>query len=189
MNLTYYPFLKKMTQIFFKNQTQTISIAQSVDLFDTLHVDHYLGKPLPSSITQSDYDNLQHLNSWYYTFIMSKNLSHLVNTYKLKKVINECENRVRLIETYATKMTVISCHDTDIAALYTDLNISSSQCVEELYRKGKTDALNCQTDVGFASNLVIELHSNDGKGFYIMVRSNGKYVNLCEKQQTKCDYI
>jgi hypothetical protein len=96
MNLTYYPFLKKMTQIFFKNQTQTISIAQSVDLFDTLHVDHYLGKPLPSSITQSDYDNLQHLNSWYYTFIMSKNLSHLVNTYKLKKVINECENRVRL---------------------------------------------------------------------------------------------
>ena len=86
-------------------------------------------------------------------------------------------------------MTVISCHDTDIAALYTDLNISSSQCVEELYRKGKTDALNCQTDVGFASNLVIELHSDDGKGFYIMVRSNGKYVNLCEKQQTKCDYI
>jgi hypothetical protein len=26
-------------------------------------------------------------------------------------------------------MTAISCHDTDISALYTDLNISSSQCV------------------------------------------------------------
>ncbi len=52
-------------------------------------------------------------------------------------------------------MTVFSGHDTDIAALLTDLNISSSQCVEDLYRKGKTDALNCQTDVGFASNLII----------------------------------
>lgn len=40
-------------------------------------------------------------------------------------------------------MTVFSCHDTDIAALFTDLNISSSQCVEDIYRKGKTDALNC----------------------------------------------
>ena len=92
---------------------------------------------------------------------MSGQLSHLVNTYKLKKVVNECENRARLPTTYATKMTVISCHDTDIAALLTDLNISSSQCVEDLYRKGKTDALNCQTDVGFASNLAIELHSDD----------------------------
>jgi hypothetical protein len=86
---------------------------------------------------------------------MSGNLSHLVNTYKLKKVINECENRIRLVKIYGTKMTVFSVHDTDIAALLTDLNISSSQCVEDLYRKGKTDALNCQTDVGFASNLVI----------------------------------
>ncbi len=52
-------------------------------------------------------------------------------------------------------MTVISCHDTDISALYTGLNISSSQCIEDLYRKNKTDALNCQTDVGFSSNLLI----------------------------------
>lgn len=85
-------------------------------------------------------------------------------------------------------MTVISCHDTDIAALLTDLNISSSQCVEDLYRKGKTDSLNCQTDVGFASNLVIELHSDDERTFYVMVRSNGEYVNLCENRSTKCDY-
>ena len=58
-------------------------------------------------------------------------------------------------------MTVFSVHDTDIAALLTDLNISSSQCVEDLYRKEKTDAINCQQDVGFAANLVIELHSDD----------------------------
>ena len=94
-----------------------------------MYVDRYLNKPLPSYISEDDFRNLLHLNSWYYTFIMSGKLSHLVNTYKLKKVINECENRIRLLNTYATKMTVISCHDTDISALFTDLNISSSQCV------------------------------------------------------------
>lgn len=90
MNMTYYPFLKKMTQLFFKNQSGTISIAQSVELFDTMYVDKYLGKNLPQTLTEEDFENLKHLNSWYYTFIMSGQLSHLVNTYKLKKVINEC---------------------------------------------------------------------------------------------------
>ncbi len=143
MNLTYFPFLKKLTQLFYKNSTQVISIAQSVDLFDTLYVDRYLGKPLPSTLTEADFSNLKHLNSWYYTFIMSNNLSRLVNTYKLSKIINEFENRIQSLRNYATKMTVISCHDTDISALYTGFNISSSQCIEDLYRKSKTDALNC----------------------------------------------
>jgi len=49
--MTYYSFLKKMTQLFFKNRTQTISIAESVDLFDTLYVDRYLGKNLPLTLT------------------------------------------------------------------------------------------------------------------------------------------
>lgn len=179
MTLRYYPFLKKLTQYFFKNQTQTISIEQSIEVYDTLYVDRYLNKPLPSVLTEDDFQNLEHLNSWYYTFIMSGRLAHLVNTYKLRKVISECENRINRPKTYPTKMTVISCHDTDISALFTDLNISSSQCVEEIYRKGKTDALNCERNVGFASNVVIELHSDDESTFYVMTRANGKYVNLC----------
>lgn len=88
MNMTYYPFLKNLTKYFFKNQTQTITIEQSIEVFDTLYVDRYLNKPLPSFISENDFANLLHLNSWYYTFIMSGKLSHLVNTYKLKKVIN-----------------------------------------------------------------------------------------------------
>ena len=88
---------------------------------------------------------MEHINSWYYNFIVSRSLSQLINTYKFKKIINECENRVRLVDTYSTRMTVFSVHDTDIAALYSDLNISSSECIEDLYRKGKTEALNCQT--------------------------------------------
>ncbi len=82
----------------------------------------------------------------------------------------------------------MSVHDTDISSLLTDLNLTSSDCIEQLYRKGTTNALNCQSNVGFASNLIIELHSDDGVGYYVRVRSDGKYMYLCGKQQSKCDY-
>jgi hypothetical protein len=87
MTTTYTPFLRKLTTLFYKNQTQTIKIDQVIDVFDTLHVDRYLGRSLPANISEDDYKNLDHLNSWYYTFTLSRNLSHLINTYKLKKVI------------------------------------------------------------------------------------------------------
>ena len=55
MNTTYAPFLKRMTQLFFKNETQTISISKSVELFDIFYVDRYLGKGLPSSLNETDF--------------------------------------------------------------------------------------------------------------------------------------
>lgn len=86
------------------------------------------------------------------------------------------------------KWTFLSAHDTDILPVQTEFNFSSFQCIEDIYRKGKTDALNCQTVVGFASSLIFELHSDNDKDFYVMIRSQGKYMNLCEKQSTKCSY-
>lgn len=144
---------------------------------------------MPSGITEADFKNLEHLTTWYYTFMMSNRLAHLINTFKLKKVINECEKRIYQPTTHPTRLTVFSGHDTDIGALFTDLNISSGRCVDDIYRQGKTDELNCEVNVGFASNVVIELHSDDEKEFYVMVRANGKYVYLCEKQSYKCPFF
>ena len=44
-----------MTGLFFKNQSNVINFAQAVEIFDTLHVDRYLGKALPSTLVESDY--------------------------------------------------------------------------------------------------------------------------------------
>lgn len=52
MTLTYTPFLKKLTSLFYKNQSTTISIDQAVDVFDTLYVDKYLGRSLPQNINE-----------------------------------------------------------------------------------------------------------------------------------------
>ena len=54
----------------------------------------------------------------------------------------------------ALKWTFLSAHDLDLAPMYTDLNLSTSQCIEELYRKGSTSALNCEQVPLFASSLI-----------------------------------
>ena len=40
----------------------------------------------------------------------------------------------------------------------------------------------------FASNIIFELHSDNEKYYYVKVRVNGNYVNLCGKKNTECDY-
>ena len=48
MNLTYYPFMKKMGQMF--NFT-TYNFSSMVGLYDTLLVDKYLGRSMPDEFT------------------------------------------------------------------------------------------------------------------------------------------
>ena len=50
------------------------------------------------------------------------------------------------------------------------MNFSSPACIEEQYRKGKTDALNCDSDYKFASSLIFELHSENQKDFYVKIK-------------------
>lgn len=37
--------------------------------------------------------------------------------------------------------------------------------------------------------MIIELHSNDAKNFFVKVRSNGKYMKICGKANYQCDYL
>lgn len=186
MNLTYYPFMKKTIQVFNLSSNSTFATLSS--LFDTLIVDKFLGRPLPAGYTEDDLMNLQHLHNWLNNVKFSGTVSRVINSRKYTKVLNEFDNRIKNLNTYPLKWTFLSAHDTDVLPAQTDLNFSSYQCIEDIYRKGKTDALNCQTDVGFASSVIFELHSDNGNDFYVMIRNQGKYMNLCEKPSTKCSY-
>ena len=57
-------------------------------------------------------------------------------------------------------MAFLSAHDTDINPFLFGLNISSVDCVEQLYHRGYTDALNCEPNSEFASSVIVELHSD-----------------------------
>lgn len=113
------------------------------------------------------------------------NVSLMYTSGKLQRLFTTFDNRVKLPDTYPLKWTFLSCHDTDIFAMQLGMNLTSFSCIEEQYRKGNTSAMNCETGANFfASNMIFELHSEDGKAFTVKVKSNGKYVKLCGKNST-----
>ena len=168
-----------MTQLF--NLTGNITFQTLNDVYDSIVVDKYLGRPLPQNFSQADFDNLEHLYNWLNNMKFSDTAALVFNARKYAKIVKEFDSRIQNLSGYSLKWSFLSAHDTDILPMQTDLNFSSFSCVEDMYRKGKTDTLNCQKIVGFAASLIFELHSDDAKIFYVMIRSQGKYMNLCEK--------
>lgn len=160
MNITYFPFMKKMSAMY-NISLESMNFSKLSSLFDTLTVDKFLGRPLPSDMLDSDYTNLQHLHEWFNAFKISQNLSKALNSVKFQKVLSEFDSRIRNPDTYPRRWTFLSAHDTDIAAAHVDLNISSAHCIEDLYRKGSTSAINCEQSTEYASSIIFELHSDN----------------------------
>jgi hypothetical protein len=127
MNLTYYPFIKKVAQLFNLSSNTTFPTLSS--LFDTLVVDKYLGKAVPNGMTEADLDNLQHLHNWYNNVKYSANASKLINSRKFAKILSEFDNRVKNLAGYSLKWSFLSAHDTDVLPAQVDLNFSSFQCI------------------------------------------------------------
>ena len=140
MNITYYPFIQKLISIF--NLSKDATLETLTDLADNIEVSRHLGHPLPSQFTNEDLDNLNHLNAWLFQFEFVGNLAKARNKYKLQKVLDMFDGRIKN-PNQEIRWTALSGHDFDLIPLFTDLNISSSACIEELYRKGQTSALNC----------------------------------------------
>lgn len=126
MNLTYFPFIKKMTDIF--NLT-SVNFQVLFLLHDALVVDKYLGKPMPPDFTEDDYLNLKHLATWYGLFEMKFDLLKAYNTGPIKRIIEDFDDRINNINTKTLRWTALSAHDTNINALMNSLNISSDSCI------------------------------------------------------------
>lgn len=86
MNITYNSFIKKTIQIFNLSSNSTFQTLSS--LFDTLIVDKYLGRPLPSGYTSDDLMNLQHIHNWLNNIKYAGTVSKVINSKKYAKVLN-----------------------------------------------------------------------------------------------------
>lgn len=120
-----------------------VTLYTMLRVLDVVNVDNYLGRPLPQNFTEDDTKNVFHLANWYYYIVELGNNSLMYNTGKMQKIISVFDLRTKLPDSYALKWTFLSGHDTDIFAMHIGLNLSSAQCIEEVYRKGSTTALNC----------------------------------------------
>ena len=66
-------------------------------------------------------------------------------------------------------------------------NLTSSDCLKKHYHN-HTVTGNCAIPIPFASNLIFELHQSDTNtsDYFVKVRFNGIYYNLCGKNSTEC---
>jgi hypothetical protein len=82
MNLTYYPFLKKMSTTF-EIDPSSMNFTKASELYDTIIVDKNLGRSLPSAFSDDDFNNLKHLHNWFNHLKVSHNLSRAFSSAKL----------------------------------------------------------------------------------------------------------
>ena len=82
--MTYYPFMKKMADMF--NLT-TLNFSSLDLLYDALVVSEYLGRPKPANLSDSDYRNLKHIETWYDIFRLNYDLAKAYNTNTTKRII------------------------------------------------------------------------------------------------------
>lgn len=127
MTLTYTPFIKKTIQVFNLSSNATLQTLSS--LFDTLIVDKFLGRPLPSGYIDDDLMNLQHIHNWLNNLKFQGTIAKVINSKKFAKVLYEFDNRINNLTTYPLKWTFLSAHDTDVLPAQTALNFSSYQCI------------------------------------------------------------
>lgn len=83
-----------------------------------------------------------------------------------------------------------SAHDINLILSMRILNITSPSCIMEKKFKGKTSS-QCEYHPPFSSSLIWELYENEEnqeKVNFMKVKYNGRYINLCSTNSTKCEY-
>lgn len=156
-------------------------------VFDTVVCDKFLNRALPDSFPDSSYENMRHLHYYMNLIKYKADFANAVNTPKFRRIFSTFDKAVSKTNGLF-KMSIFSCHDTDLIPLQAQLNISSFDCIEEKWRYNATNELNCEPGPEFASSIIMELHRN-GSAHNVMIKNDGRYVNLCGRKDTSCPYV
>ena len=158
-------------------------------IYDVFQTDIYSNKRLPEGITEELWKNLTFITNMHLYYVKYGTLEQqrFHNTPFFDEIMNNFDDKINNKTSFKFKM--YSSHDMTLAFIMTGLNITSYQCIEDIFRNNETDSNNCFGYPEFASNMLIELHLSEIDDKYlVMVRYNGEYVKLCEKNTIICDY-
>ena len=171
-----------------EEEKNSLTIDKVSNIFDVFLDDIWANRPIPQNISKELWTNMTVIYNLviYYNLGGISDISKFFSTPFFTEVIQSFDQKVQN-PTYPLKWKMYSAHDWTVGSITPALNITNYQCVEELVRTGKTDALNCALYPDFATSLIIELYQEDAENF-IKIRYNGNYVNLCERNDQKCLY-
>ena len=114
--------MKRMANMF--NYT-TLNFSALTGLHDAIAVDKCLGNPMPAEFTEDDFINIRHISTWYDIFKINFDVARAYNTYSLKRIFEDFDDRIKNLNSKPLKWTAFSGHDTHINAFLNYMNISS----------------------------------------------------------------
>ncbi|CAK61322.1 unnamed protein product (macronuclear) [Paramecium tetraurelia] len=196
INSKLYYQINSKAQSLISDFTQQLGIVASqlniTDLYeyqDTFDSCEYNGYDLPKlkESTQSQMKLLQYLY-----FSLEHNIdfeqTRLLATPFFRNLLLNIENVINNQTEH--KFRIFSAHAATVQLILNALNLTSFECVKQVYLNEKVQNKNCiYTFPGYASNIIFELYRKLGHGnqYYVQVLYNGTLMPICNNQY-KCDY-
>jgi len=168
----------------------TITMETASRLYDVFEADRYYNKRLPQNLTTELWNNLTFVSNMnlYYVKLGGSDQQKFQATPFFKEIIDSFDNKLSAAPN-TIKFKMFSAHDMTLSYLLTGLNLTSYECLEEVFRTGETKEKHCFSYPEFASNMFIELEEDDLTGEkMVRVKYNGENVNLCERESFVCEY-
>ncbi|CAD8189018.1 unnamed protein product [Paramecium octaurelia] len=156
------------------------------DTFDSCEFNGYSLPKLKES-TKAQMKLLQYLY-----FSLEHNIdfdqARLLATPFFTKVLDNMENVLNKLTKH--KFRIFSAHDTTVELILNALNLTTVECLKQVYFKQEVSNKNCiYTFPGYASNIIFELYKKQGleDQYYVQVLYNGTVMPICNNKY-KCDY-
>lgn len=138
-------------RILFNLTLQESNVAGLAELYDTLVADNYLGRPLPSQLTDDDYEKLSFIQRYLFTLVYEEEPARIFNAPFVNNMISNMENVIK--GNYGVKkLSAYSAHDSNVVPLLVYFNLTSSECLKKQW-KNETFQGNCAVPVPFASSI------------------------------------
>jgi len=168
----------------------TITAEKTAQIIDVFIADIYNNFSLPENMTESLWKNITFLYTMnlYYVKLGTPEQKRFQNTPFFQEILDNFDNKLKNPST-SYKFKMFSAHDLTLGFLLAGFNLTSYECHEEIFLYNETKAYHCFGFPSFASNMLIELHRDEiNERNEVMIRYNGEYVNLCEREKKSCDY-
>lgn len=164
----------------------SINLGVVSNINDVFMNDLFSNRALPN-MSKSLYENITYIYNvnLFYSYYGNELQRRLISTPFIRELLSNFNDKIN--NKTEKKLIMYSGHDTTLGYLYTALNISNYECLNELWRTNKTNYLNCAKYPRFASNLIIELHEEENNHF-VKIRIDGNYVYVCDKLEKDCDW-
>eukprot|EP00828_Plagiopyla_frontata_P029284 TRINITY_DN3788_c0_g1_i3.p1 TRINITY_DN3788_c0_g1~~TRINITY_DN3788_c0_g1_i3.p1 ORF type:complete len:292 (-),score=42.96 TRINITY_DN3788_c0_g1_i3:95-970(-) len=157
-------------------------------IMDVFQDDIYYNLPIPPNIPDQLWKNLTfaYQMDMYIELYGSPKQKQLVSTPFYQELIAIFKQNIE--GTSTTKWHMYSAHDTTIGQFLTALNLTTYNCIYEIFTTGTFTSNACVYQYpNFATSLIVELYQ-DNIGRYVKVLYNGEYQPLCNSKNTECDY-